>query len=316
MELRRLGDSEIEVAPIALGGNVFGWTADETISFRILDAFTDAGFNLIDTADSYSNWIPGNSGGESETIIGKWMSLRGNRKKVVIATKVGSELGPQEKGLSKSYILHAAEKSLKRLQTDYIDLYQSHYDDPGTPMEDTLAAYELLVRHGKVRVIGASNYTAARLSEAISVSKEHGYPRYQSLQTLYNLYDRDAYEKDLEPFCRREGLGVLTYFSLASGFLSGKYRSADDVAGRARAGMVRQYLNKRGTGILDALSGVAKEYRTYSATVALAWIIARPGITAAISSATSPEQLSVLLDSVHLKLDDSSLALLNLASAY
>ena len=316
MDSRKLGGSEIEVAPLALGGNVFGWTADEAMSFRILDDFVGAGFNLIDTADSYSRWVPGNMGGESERIIGKWMKLRDNRKDVIIATKVGSELGPRDKGLSKAYILRAVERSLHNLQTDYIDLYQSHYDDPGTPMEETLEAYELLIKGGKVRVIGASNYSAARLSESMDVSKKRGYPRYQSLQTLYNLYDRANYENDLEAVCGKEGLGVLTYFSLASGFLSGKYKTADDLRGRARAGMVREYLNERGTRILDALRQVSKEHGTSPATVALAWIISRPGITAPISSVTSPEQLRALLDSTRLKLDDSSIELLNRASAY
>jgi aryl-alcohol dehydrogenase-like predicted oxidoreductase len=316
MDIRRLGSSGIEVAPIALGGNVFGWTVDEAMSFKILDAFTATGFNLIDTADSYSMWVPGNSGGESETIIGKWMKLRGNREKVIIATKVGSELGPTEKGLSKTYILRALEKSLRRLQTDYIDLYQSHYDDPETPLEETLDAYALLIRQGKVRVIGASNYSAERLSQSIEISEQRGYPRYQSFQTLYNLYDRADYETDLEQPCMEKGLAVFTYFSLASGFLTGKYRSADDLEGRARGEMVRKYLNERGIRILDALNQVAGNYRTSPATVSLAWLISRNGITAAIASATSLEQLRALLESPNLKLDRSSMTLLDQASAY
>lgn len=316
MESRRLGSSEIEVAPLALGGNVFGWTVDEPTSFSILDAFTAAGFNLIDTADSYSRWVTGNRGGESETIIGKWMKLRGIRKKVIIATKVGSELGPDEKGLSKTYILRAVEKSLKRLQTDYIDLYQSHFDDPETPFEETLEAYSILVREGKVRFTGASNYSAERLSASIMTSQELGYPRYQSLQTLYNLYDRADYERGLETLCRERGLGVLTYFSLASGFLTGKYRSAADLAGSARAGMVRKYLNDRGMRILDALNKTAKDLRTSPATVSIAWIISRPGITAPIASATSLEQLKTLIESPDLKLDLKSKELLDRTSAY
>ncbi|MEJ2695812.1 MAG: aldo/keto reductase [Candidatus Sulfobium sp.] len=316
MEKRKLGSSGIEVAPFALGGNVFGWTVNEAASFRILDAFTAAGFNLIDTADSYSKWVPGNSGGESETIIGKWMKLRDNRKKVIIATKVGSELGPDEKGLSKSYILRAVERSLKRLQTDYIDLYQSHFDDPETPVEETLEAYLQLVGQGKVRIIGASNYRAGRLSDSIDISEERGYPRYQSLQTLYNLCERAEYEKELEPVCLKKGLGVLTYFSLASGFLTGKYRSTDDLAGKARGEMVRKYLNERGRRILAALDEVAKQYQSSPAAVSLAWLISRPGITAPIASATSVEQLRELVQSPELKLDGPSRELLDRASAY
>jgi aryl-alcohol dehydrogenase-like predicted oxidoreductase len=315
MVKRRLGTSGIEVAPLALGGNVFGWTADEAMSFRLLDAFTSAGFNMIDTADSYSKWVPGNWGGESETIIGKWLKRSGKREKVVIATKVGSEIGPGEKGLSKSYMLSAIEKSLRRLQTDYIDLYQSHFDDPETPIEETLDAYALLISQGKVRAIGASNYSAERLSRAIEISEERGSPGYRTLQTLYNLYDRADYEAHLQPLCLKKGLGVLTYFSLASGFLTGKYRSEDDLAGRPRAEMVRKYLNDRGLRILNALARVAKQYRTTSAAVSLAWLISRPGITAPIASATNTGQLKALLEAPSLKLDDSSLKLLNQASA-
>ncbi len=315
MDKRRLGSSGIEVAPLALGGNVFGWTADEAMSFRILDAFTAAGFNLIDTADSYSKWVPGNRGGESEAIIGKWLKRRGNREKVVIATKVGSEMGPGEKGLSKSYILSAVEKSLQRLQTDYIDLYQSHFDDPETPVGETLDAYAVLIGQGKIRAIGASNYGAERLSQAMEICEQRGFPCYRTLQTLYNLYDRADYEANLQPLCLKKGLGVLTYFSLASGFLTGKYRSKDDLTGKARAEMVRQYLNERGLRILDALDRAAKQHHTTPATVSLAWLIARPGVTAPIASATNPEQLKALIDAPKLKLDDASMKLLNQASA-
>ncbi|HAM53792.1 MAG TPA: alcohol dehydrogenase [Nitrospiraceae bacterium] len=315
MTRRRLGSSAIEVAPLAFGGNVFGWTVDEVMSFSLLDAFTAAGFNMIDTADIYSNWVPGNRGGESETIIGKWLKRSGKRTKVIIATKVGNEVDPHEKGLSKSYILSAVEGSLQRLQTDYIDLYQSHIDDLETPIEETLDAYELLIRQGKVRAIGASNYSADRLSYALKISEERGHPGYRSLQTLYNLYDRADYEENLEPVCLEKRLGVLTYSSLASGFLTGKYGSENDLTGRARAERVRKYLNERGLRILDALDRVAKQYRTSQATVSLAWLISRPGITAAIASATNLEQLRALLEAPNLKLDDSSSALLNQASA-
>ncbi len=316
MEKRAIGNSGLKVSPLAFGGNVFGWTVDEAMSFKLLDAFTEAGFNLIDTADSYSKWVPGNRGGESETIIGKWLKRSGNRKKVIIATKVGSEMGPGEKGLSKSYILRAVEKSLQRLQTDYIDLYQSHFDDPETPIEETLDAYALLIRQGKVRVVGASNYSAERLSRALDIGKQLGYPGYQSLQPLYNLYDREDYETKFEVLCRKKGLGVITYFSLASGFLTGKYRSEKDLAGSARREFVKKYLNDRGFRILKALDQVAKKLNSKPASVSLAWLIAQPGITAPIASATSLEQLNDLIGATRLELDHSSMRLLNQASAY
>jgi aryl-alcohol dehydrogenase-like predicted oxidoreductase len=316
MEKREIGKSGLKVYPLAFGGNVFEWTVDEALSFSLLDAFTAAGFNLIDTADSYSKWVPGNRGGESEAIIGEWLRRSGRRKDVFIATKVGSEMGPGEGGLSKTYILRAAEKSLQRLQTDYIDLYQSHFDDPGTPLEETLEAYARLIRQGKVRAIGASNYTAERLSQALGVSTQPGYPGYQSLQTLYNIYDRADYETNLEQLCKKRGLGVLTYFSLASGFLTGKYRSEDNLAGSARGEMVRKYLNERGFRILKALGQVAKQLNSKPVSVALAWLIARPGITASIASATNLEQLNDLIDATRLELDHSSIGLLNQASAY
>lgn len=312
----KLGGSGLKVAPLAFGGNVFGWTVDEPTAFRLLDAFTAAGFNLIDTADVYSRWVPGNRGGESETIIGKWLSRNRNRNKVLVATKVGLEMGTGKKGLSKAYILAAAEDSLRRLRTDRIDLYQAHADAPDTPLEETLEAYAQLIEQGKVRAIGASNYTAERLSLALNTGKRHGYPVYQSLQTLYNLYDRADYETGLEPLCRKEGLGVLTYFSLASGFLTGKYRSERDLAGRARGEFVRKYLNNRGLRILDALDRTAKEYNALPASIALAWLMARPGITAPIASATSVEQLNALMEATTLRLDRPSMELLNQASAY
>jgi aryl-alcohol dehydrogenase-like predicted oxidoreductase len=315
MEKRKLGHSGIEIYPLAFGGNVFGWTVDESMSFTLLDAFVDAGFSLVDTADVYSRWAPGHNGGESETIIGKWLKRSGKRGKIVIATKVGKEMGPDRKGLSKSYIMRAVEDSLKRLQTDYIDLYQSHADDPETPLEETFEAYAQLIRQGKVRAIGASNFSAQRLSQALQVSKNKGYPAYQSLQPLFNLYDRADYEKELEPLCRENGLGVICYFSLASGFLTGKYRRETDLAKSARHGMVKKYLNERGLRILEALDRVAQLHNVTPATVALAWVINRPGITAPIASATNQDQLTELIAATKLMLNPSSLELLNQASA-
>ena len=315
MKKRKLGNSGLEVSPLALGSNVFAWTVDEPAAFAILDAFVAAGFNLIDTADTYSRWVTGNKGGESETIIGKWLRKSGKRDQVVIATKVGSDMGPGKKGLSKSYILRAVEDSLKRLQTDYIDLYQSHRDDPDTPLEETLGAYSQLMREGKVRAIGASNYSAERLSEALHISRQQGYPGYQSLQPRYNLYDRDDYERSLEPLCREKGLGVITYYSLASGFLTGKYRSDQDLSKSIRGQGVKIYINERGFRILKALDEVAKQQHTVPASVALAWLLARPGITAPIASATSVEQLNDLVQATKLELDQASMQLLNRASA-
>lgn len=316
MAKRKLGNSGLEVSPLALGGNVFGWTANEATSFKLLDAFVDFGFNFIDTADVYSKFAPGNKGGESETIVGKWLKRSGARSKVIIATKVGMEMGPDKKGLSKAYILRAVEDSLKRLQTDYIDLYQSHTDDPQTPLEETLNAFSELIKQGKVRAIGASNYSAERLSEALHVSRERGYPRYESLQPLYNLCDRYEYEAKLEPICEAEGLGVIPYFSLASGFLTGKYRSENDLSNRARGRMVKKYLNERGFRILNALDELAKRLHSTPARISLAWLIARPSVTAPIASATSLEQLNDLFEATKLKLDDSSIQLLNQASEW
>jgi aryl-alcohol dehydrogenase-like predicted oxidoreductase len=316
MKKRKLGHTDIEVSPLAFGGNVFGWTADEEMSFKLLDAFVDAGFNLIDTADVYSQWAPGNKGGESETIIGKWLQRGVRRDRVVIATKVGKEMGPDRKGLSRSYILRAVEDSLQRLQTDFIDLYQSHADDPQTPLEETLAAYDQLIKEGKVRVIGASNYDAKRLDLALKVSEQQGYPRYQCLQPLYNLYDRADFEKELESLCRQQDLSVISYFSLASGFLTGKYRSAEDLTDRARADMVKKYLDERGLRILAALDEVARQHELTPVKVALAWLIAQPSITAPIASATSLEQLQMLIDATDVELDRSAMDQLNAASAY
>ena len=315
MNKRKLGNSGLEVSPLAFGGNVFGWTVDEPTSFKLLDAFVAAGFNFIDTADTYSRWAPGNKGGESETIIGNWLKQRAGREKLVIATKVGMEMAPDKKGLSKAYILAEVEASLKRLQTDYIDLYQSHTDDLTTPLEETLEAYAQLVKQGKVRAIGASNYKADRLALALQVSQQHGYPSYQSLQPLYNLYDRSDYEKTLEPVCQEKGIGVISYYSLASGFLTGKYRSEKDLSKSPRGQGVKKYLNDRGFRILDALDKVAKQLDSTPARVSLAWLLARPSITAPIASATSLEQLSELIKATQLQLDRSAIELLNQASA-
>jgi aryl-alcohol dehydrogenase-like predicted oxidoreductase len=314
MKKRELGRSGIRVFPLAFGGNVFGWTVDESMSFTLLDAFVAAGFNLIDTADVYSRWVPGHRGGESETIIGKWLKRSKNRTKVVIATKVGKDMGPGKKGLSKAYILRAVEDSLQRLQTDYIDLYQSHADDPETPLEETYDAYAQLIREGKVRSIGASNYSATRLSHALQVSEQHGYPAYRSLQPLFNLYDRPDYERELEPLCREKGLGVICYFSLASGFLTGKYRSEMDAAKSPRRDMVKKYFNPRGFRILEALDRVARTHNATPARVALAWLIDRRGITSPIASATNLEQLNELIEAPNLKLSPSSIELLDQAS--
>ena len=294
---------------------MFGWTVDEPGAFSLLDEFQASGFNCVDTSDSYSTWVPGNRGGESETIIGKWMKLRGNRSKMVIATKVGSEMGPGMKGLSKLYILRAAEDSLRRLQTEYIDLYQTHRDDPGTPVEETLEAYALLVKEGKVRAIGASNLTPARLSASLEASDRSGYPRYQSMQPHYNLCERSAFEKELEPLCRDQKLAVIPYYPLASGFLTGKYRSEHDLSKSVRGAGVRKYFNQRGFRILAALDAVAARQKATPASVALAWLLARPGITAPIVSATSPRQWEELAAAPGIRLDSSSRELLNRASA-
>jgi aryl-alcohol dehydrogenase-like predicted oxidoreductase len=317
MQQRRLGMSNIYTAPLVLGGNVFGWTLDEAASFRILDEFLDAGFNFIDTADVYSRFVPGNAGGESESIIGNWMRRRANRDRVVLATKVGMSMGPAKdsEGLSKACIMRAAEDSLRRLQTDYIDLYQSHVDDGATPLEETLGAYAQLIRDGKVRLIGASNYGGTRLAEALELSARSGVPRYESLQPLYNLYDRADYEEKLESICVRHHVGVIPYFSLASGFLTGKYRSKADVEGKARAGIVERYLTPRGEGILRALDELANSLQSTPASVALAWLMARPSVTAPIASATSSVQLRSLLDATKLALDPAAIGALDRASA-
>ena len=315
MNKRRLGRSDLMVSPLCLGGNVFGWTSDEAASFRVLDAFVASGLEFIDTADVYSSWAPGNKGGESETIIGKWMKARGNRQKLVIATKVGSDMGEGRKGLSKTYIRRAVEDSLTRLQTDYIDLYQSHRDDEETPQAETLGAYQELIEAGKVRVIGASNFTAARLKSALDISAKDGLPRYESLQPKYNLHDRAEFESELEPLCLAQEVGVIPYYGLASGFLTGKYRSEADFGKSVRGGRMADYLNDRGTRILAALDEVAAERNTVPAQVALAWLIARPSITAPIASARSVEQLADLVAATRLELGSEAVARLDRASA-
>jgi aryl-alcohol dehydrogenase-like predicted oxidoreductase len=315
MEKRRLGQSDIHTAPLCLGGNVFGWTLDEAASFRILDEFVANGFDFVDTADVYSTWVPGHVGGESETILGKWFQRRGNRDKVILATKVGMLMPPDHKGLSRANIIRAVEASLRRLQTDYIDLYQAHVDDADAKLEETLDAFGELIRQGKVRAIGASNYTVARLSQALDIAERGGLPRYESVQPLYNLYDRSGFEAELGPLCVQRNVGVISYFSLASGFLSGKYRSREDLAGRARAPRVEKYLNPRGMAILAALDEVAAASASTPASVALAWLMGRPGVTAPIASATSSGQLAALVAAANLTLDPAAIERLDQASS-
>ena len=315
MQLRTLGRSNLRVAPLCLGGNVFGWTATEAASFAVLDALVSAGLNFIDTADVYSRWAPGHRGGESETVIGNWLKLGAKRTDLVIATKVGMEMAPDRKGLSAAHIMRSVEESLKRLQTEYIDLYFSHCDDAGVPLEETLGAYQKLIAQGKVRAIGASNYTAARFAEALEVSRKSGLPRYEVLQTQYNLYTRSDYESALEPLCVKEQIGVVSYYALASGFLSGKYRTAADASKSVRGRViVEKYLNERGLRILAALDDVGRRHSASAASVALAWQIARPGITAPIASATTVNQLGELVAATQLELDPAAIEQLNTAS--
>lgn len=314
--LRPIGRSGLKAAPLAFGGNVFGWTADPEMSFRLLDAFVEAGCNLIDTADAYSRWAPGHTGGESETVIGQWLARNpSKRQKVLIATKVGLDMGEAGKGLSAQHIASAVEASLKRLQTDYIDLYQSHTDDQSVPLEETLRAYQKLIEAGLVRAIGASNYTTERLAEALDVSAREGLPRYESMQPLYNLYDRHVYEGPLQELCVREEIGVISYFSLARGFLSGKYRSEADLGQSVRGSGIAQYLNAKGSRILQALDDIASRHNTRPASVALAWLMQQPGIVAPIASATRPEQLEDLLAALRLSLGAEDLAALTQAGA-
>jgi len=315
MEKRKLGSAGPEVPVICLGGNVYGWTLPEAEAFRQLDAALDAGMNFVDTADVYSRWVPGNTGGESERIIGKWFAKTGKRKDVILATKVGMEMSPDKKGLKAAYIRQAVEDSLERLQTDYIDVYQAHRDDAETPLEETLSAFNELVKQGKVRYIGASNYSGARLAEALEISRTHGFASYISLQPHYNLMERQEYESDLLPVVEKYQLGVIPYFALAAGFLTGKYRSPQDAAKTARGSMVQKYLNDWGFAVVAALDEVANAHSSTPARVALAWLLAQPGITAPIASATNERQLADLAEAAKLKLDVESIEKLDEASA-
>lgn len=312
---RQLGRSQLQVPPLTFGGNVFGWTVDQPTSFSLLDALVEKGLNFIDTADVYSRWAPGNQGGESETIIGNWLKKSGKREQIILATKVGMELSPEKTGLAPNYIRQAVEDSLRRLQTDYIDLYQAHRDDEDTPLAETLAAFDALVKEGKVRAIGASNYSAERLAEALKISEQQGLTRYESLQPEYNLYDRSGYESGLEQVAQQYGIGVINYYSLASGFLSGKYRTPQDAGKSQRGeGVVKKYLNPRGLQILQALDSIAQARHASPTQVALAWQIARPSITAPIVSATSLQQLDELVKAASLKLSDDEIKQLAEAS--
>ena len=316
MELRQLGRSGLMVSPLCLGGNVFGWTADERTTFSLLDAWLDAGFNFVDTADVYSRWAPGHKGGESETVIGRWLRQGGRRAKVIIATKVGMDMGDGKTGLAPARIREAVEDSLRRLHTDCIDLYQAHRDDEGTPLEATLEAFANLIGEGKVRAIGASNYSASRLAQALEVSGRLGLPRYESLQPLYNLYDRAVFERELRPLCQEQDVGVINFYALAAGFLTGKYRTAEDERKSARGpNTVSKYLNERGLKILKALDAAAERTGSSPARVAIAWVMAQPGVTSPIASANSLAQLEELVRASQLKLDGETLELLDRASA-
>jgi aryl-alcohol dehydrogenase-like predicted oxidoreductase len=316
VEKRKLGNSGLEIAPLVFGGNVLGWTVKDDVGSQLLDQSVDGGFNMIDTADVYSNWIPGNRGGESETMIGKWLKQSGKRDRVLIATKSGLDMGNGRKGLSRKHILRSADESLARLQTDYIDLYQSHTEDKETPLEETLEAYAELIKLGKVRAIGASNFQPATLLSALKISREKNLPRYESLQPEYNLYERAKFEGELENMCRENQIGVIPYFSLASGFLTGKYRSEKDLENRSRGSRVQKYLNSRGLRILAALDEVSKQYSATPAQISLAWLLAKSTITAPIASATSVKQLDELLGATRVKLDVSAVQKLDQASAY
>lgn len=310
----QIGTTDIKVAPFNLGGNVFGWTLDEKKSFEILDAFVDARFDFIDTADMYSYWIDGGAGGQSETIIGKWMKARNNRDKVIIATKVGGATGVNEVDTSRKHILETVEKSLKRLQTDYIDIYYTHYDDEKTPIEETLGAYDELIKQGKIRHIAASNISPERLRESMEISEKNNLPKYQALQPLYNLVEREGYEKNYAPLVEEFGLTVFPYYALASGFLTGKYRSKDDLAKSVRGQGVANYLNDKGLNILKALDELAEKHNAVPATISLAWLSAQPNIGGPVASATSIEQLNQILASTKINLSQEDLELLDKAS--
>ena len=309
-----IGNTDLKVAPINLGGNVFGWTLDEKKSFEILDAFTAKGFNFIDTADMYSYWVDGGEGGQSETILGKWMKARGNRKDIVLATKVGGENGLHPVDTSKKHILAAVDKSLQRLQTDYIDLYYTHFDDEKTPVEETLEADDEIIKAGKVRYIAASNISPERLEASFAASEKHGLPKYQALQPHYNLMEREGYESKYAPLAEKYNLTVFPYWSLAAGFLTGKYRSQDDLSKSVRGGSVEKYLNDKGLAVLASLDTVAAKHNTSQATVSLAWLMAQPYIGAPIASATSERQLQTIFNAPELHLDTEDLALLDKAS--
>jgi aryl-alcohol dehydrogenase-like predicted oxidoreductase len=316
MEQRRLGSSELRIPPLVFGGNVFGWSADEGTSFRLLDMLVEAGLTAIDTADVYSRWVPGHSGGESETIIGKWMKARGNRDRIILATKVGMDMGNSNIGLKPDYIARAVEDSLRRLQTDRIDLYQSHKDDEETPQEDTLAAYDRLIKAGKVRAIGASNFSAERLQQALTLSEMNSLPRYESMQPEYSLAERSSYEGALQRVCEQNDVGVISFFSLAAGFLTGKYRSEADFGKSPRGTRaIPKYMNPRGMRILAGLDEIAAETQAEPATIALAWLMAKPSVTAPIASATKPEQVKALVASTKLLLSKEQVERLDAASA-
>jgi aryl-alcohol dehydrogenase-like predicted oxidoreductase len=312
MQKRNLGTTGLQIAPVIFGGNVFGWTIDENTSFRLIDIFTAKGFNCIDTADGYSAWKPGNKGGESETIIGNWIKKSGKRKEVVIATKVGSEISPDKKGLGKKYILKAVEDSLKRLQTDYIDLYQSHKDDLQTPIDETLEAYDVLIKAGKVRYIGASNFSAKRLEDSLKISEEKNLPPYKTLQPQYNLYDR-SFEKEYGEVVKNHNLGVITYSSLASGFLTGKYQSEADFSKSVRGQGMKKYMNNKGFKILKDLNEISKKYQCSPSAISLAWLIQNPLVTAPIASATNEAQLAELMQSAEINLTEEDILRLNKA---